>query len=81
MRYVDPNILERVNVWLTPTFDEETIIYFEKIHQMCKLVGCYDKHSLRHAFFLSLFLGQYCVMDVLYFFRLESTNLDKYYLI
>ncbi|HIP29173.1 MAG TPA: hypothetical protein EYG82_08370 [Sulfurovum sp.] len=74
------DVYDRHKNLLKPSFNKDTILYFEKIHQMCKLVGCYDKHSLRHAFFLSLFLGQYCVIDVLYLFRLESTNLDKYFL-
>lgn len=65
---------------LNPTFTEDAVKYFEQVHYTCKLVGCYDKHSLRHAFFLSLFLGQYCVVDILYSFRLGNVILDKYFL-
>lgn len=65
---------------LKPSFNEDTVSYFEQVYYTCKLVGCYDRHSLRHAFFLSLFLGQYCVADILYKFRLRNTVLDKYFL-
>ena len=46
MRYVDPKILERVNVWLTPFFDEET-------QQKIKDLIAFEPKTLDDSFYAS----------------------------
>ncbi|PKA83921.1 phosphomannomutase [Ulvibacter sp. MAR_2010_11] len=50
MIYVDPNILERVNRWLTPTFDTET-------QQTIKEMIAYDPEGLEDSFYKNLEFG------------------------
>ncbi len=50
MRYVDPKILERVNVWLTPFFDEET-------QQTIKDLIAFEPETLEESFYKSLEFG------------------------
>ena len=50
MRYVDPKILERVNVWLTPTFDEET-------QKTIKDLIAFEPETLEESFYKSLEFG------------------------
>ncbi len=50
MRYVDPKILERVNVWLTPTFDEET-------QQTIKDLIAFEPEILEESFYKNLAFG------------------------
>ncbi len=50
MIYVDPKILERVNVWLTPFFDEET-------QQQIKDLIAYNPEELEDSFYKSLEFG------------------------
>ena len=50
MIYVDPKILERVNVWLTPTFDEET-------QQTIKDLIAFEPETLEESFYKNLEFG------------------------
>lgn len=50
MIYVDPKILERVNVWLTPFFDETT-------QQKIKDLIAFEPESLEESFYKSLEFG------------------------
>jgi phosphomannomutase len=50
MRYVDPAILERVNVWLTPFFDEET-------QSKIKDLIAFEPEVLEDSFYKSLEFG------------------------
>jgi len=50
MRYVDPKILERVNVWLTPFFDEET-------QQTIKNLIAAEPEILEESFYKNLEFG------------------------
>ena len=50
MRYVDPNILDRVNVWLTPFFDEETQF---KIKDLI----AFEPETLEDSFYKNLYSG------------------------
>ncbi len=50
MRYVDPKTLERVNVWLTPFFDEET-------QQTIKDLIAFEPETLEESFYKSLEFG------------------------
>jgi len=50
MRYVDPKILERVNVWLTPFFDEET-------QQTIKDLIAFEPETLEESFYKNLAFG------------------------
>ena len=50
MRYVDPEILEKANQWLTPFFDENT-------QQTIKELIAYDTETLEDSFYKSLEFG------------------------
>ena len=50
MRYIDPDILEKANQWLTPFFDEETQ------HAIKELIA-YDSETLEDSFYKSLEFG------------------------
>lgn len=50
MRYIDPNILEKANKWLTPVFDSETQ------HTIKELIA-YDSDTLEDSFYKSLEFG------------------------
>lgn len=50
MRYIDPNLLEKANKWLTPFFDEETQ------HKIKELIA-YDSETLEDSFYKSLEFG------------------------
>ena len=50
MRYVDPKILERVNVWFTPFFDEET-------QQKIKDLIAFEPKTLDDSFYKNLEFG------------------------
>lgn len=50
MRYIDPDILERANRWLTPFFDETTQ------HTIQELIA-YDSETLEDSFYKSLEFG------------------------
>ena len=50
MIYVDPKILERVNVWLTPTFDSKT-------QNAVKELIAHDPEGLEDSFYKSLAFG------------------------
>ena len=50
MRYVDPKILERVNIWLTPFFDEET-------QQTIKDLIAFEPETLEESFYKNLEFG------------------------
>jgi len=50
MRYVDSKILERVNVWLTPTFDEET-------QKTIKDLIAFEPETLDESFYKNLEFG------------------------
>lgn len=50
MRYIDPNLLEKANKWLTPFFDEETQ------HTIKELIA-YDSETLEDSFYKSLEFG------------------------
>mgnify|MGYP000293293313 FL=1 len=50
MIYVDPKTLERVNVWLTPFFDEET-------QQTIKELIAFEPETLEESFYKSLEFG------------------------
>ncbi len=50
MRYVDPKILERLNVWLTPFFDDET-------QQKIKNLIAYNSEVLEDSFYKDLAFG------------------------
>ena len=50
MRYVDPEILERVNIWLTPFFDEET-------QQTIKNLIAFEPETLEESFYKNLEFG------------------------
>ena len=50
MIYVDPKILERVNIWLTPTFDKET-------QQTVKDLIAFEPETLEESFYKSLEFG------------------------
>jgi phosphomannomutase len=50
MIYIDPKILERVNTWLTPTFDKET-------QQKIKELIAHNPEELEDSFYKSLAFG------------------------
>ena len=50
MRYVDPKILERVNIWLTPFFDNKT-------QQTIKDLIAFDTTALEDSFYKNLEFG------------------------
>jgi phosphoglucomutase len=50
MRYVDPKLLEKVNKWLTPFFDEDTQ------HTIKEMIA-YDPEELEDSFYKSLEFG------------------------
>ena len=50
MRYVDPALLERVNVWLTPFFDND-------IQEQIKEMIAYDPEGLEDSFYKTLEFG------------------------
>ena len=50
MIYIDPKILERVNVWLTPTFDSETQ------HTIKNLIAR-EPETLEESFYKNLEFG------------------------
>ncbi|GAB5399864.1 MAG: phospho-sugar mutase [Aureisphaera sp.] len=50
MRYIDPELLEKANKWLTPTFDSDTQ------HTIKELIA-YDTETLEDSFYKSLEFG------------------------
>ncbi len=50
MRYVDPKILDKVNVWLTPTFDEKT-------QKTIKDLIAFEPETLDESFYKNLEFG------------------------
>ena len=48
--YIDPKILERVNVWLTPFFDKET-------QQTVKNLIAFEPQNLEESFYKNLEFG------------------------
>ncbi len=50
MRYIDPELLDKANTWLTPTFDKDT-------QETIKELIAYDTETLEDSFYKSLEFG------------------------